>query len=585
MADSHPDPGTPARYLNRILPVPALAALVLLILQYGFPLSGDAALYCFLASEAILGLWIVQEWLRLWWAADRSAHLRQYPGRLMLTVPGLLYFVGHIFRTVSYESTPDHMVLRDLPLLWMALIQTGLVLTHLIGIIRRRFRDRGIQPGKVFAGSFLLGSGIGAALLLLPRCTTAGIDPVDALFVAVSAICVTGLSTVDVATVFTPLGQGVILILMQIGGLGIMTLTMAFVTLMPGSLSVREKVMLQDMLSEDRLSSIGALLRRITAITVLVELAGATVLYLQLHQGDGWDGELAFRCLFHAVSAFCNAGFSNLPDASLAEVLARPGIGAVIMMLIVLGGIGFPVLVDLGGFLRHRLRGIRDYRSLHLSTRLVLISTLLLLLGGAAAILLTDRAGSFIGMTMAEQMYNSLFLAVSSRTAGFAAVPVGSLSHATVLVVVILMWIGASPASCGGGIKTVTVALAFLNVRAVLRGEQEVEIFGRVIDRRSLARAFAGMTLSVAILGLASLALFWLEPGPAPLDLAFEAVSAWSTTGLSRGITADLGKPAALLLVLLMLVGRVGAVTLATSLLRRAPEKHYGYLRENIPVN
>ncbi len=410
------------------------------------------------------------------------------------------------------------------------------------------------------ASSFLLLIAVGTGLLLLPASTPAGqpITVVDALFTATSAACVTGLAVRDTGTGFTLFGQGVILALVQLGGLGIMTLSLLVFTL-GGRLAISQLSLVEQTLAAPGSPDLRRLVRLVFVTTFGAEAIGALLLALRWRESLG-PARAVWYGLFHAVSAFCNAGFSLFADNLVGWRSDWP-VNLVVIALIVLGGLGFLVLHDL------RRTGGRFGR-LGLHARLALSMTAILVAGGTLALWGIEGRSSFAAMSPGERFQASLFQSVTARTAGFNTVDLATLAPASLLLLMLLMFVGGSPGSCAGGIKTTTAAILALTTRARLGGRQHVNLFHRTLPPRLVQTAFALTSLAFAAAALGLFVLLLLEaPGVregrfSPLDLAFETISALGTVGLSTGTTPRLGEGARLVLSALMFVGRVGPLTL-----------------------
>ncbi len=455
-----------------------------------------------------------------------------------------------------------------------------------------------LNPAQLFIFSFAFIILSGAALLELPNATTAPISFVDALFTSTSAICVTGLIVVDTATRFTALGKSIILILIQTGGIGIMTFTSFFGFFFKGgSTSFSEKFLLSDFFSEDNVSEISKTLVKVIFITLLFEMIGAAFLYFSL-DGNYFTtiGSKIRFSIFHSVSAFCNAGFSTLTD-NLNDYRIRNSYSIlyVISFLIILGGIGFPILLNLYTFIKYKILGLiswlrfghkKDYipKMIRINSRLVIYTTLFLLVIGTVFFFLFEKDHTLKGMDMAGKIAHSFFNSVTPRTAGYNSVVMSNLSVAAIVLTIFLMWVGASPVSTGGGIKTSTFAIAILNAFRIARMKRHIEFHKRELHERSVNRAFAIIILSIVILGCASLIMYLLEPDKGPLNILFECVSAFGTVGLSLGITSSLQDSSKLLLVLLMFMGRMGILTLLFALFRSSKSSAYRYPKENIVI-
>ena len=560
-----------ARLLDVSLLLCGLCTLVLFGLVLGFPLSAAHRELVATATHLVLLLFALQEAARFALAPRRLAHLlaRKIEAALAAVV---LLEVALGGRFVAWlHSLGTGLSPATLTLLYLG----GAQLTLLASVALRALRDnrwlggRTLTPGLVLLLSFGVLITLGTLLFKTPHATTAaGISWVDALFVATSAVCVTGLSPVDVSATFTTHGQWVLLGLIQLGGLGVMTITYFFAYFMAGGVSLRSRIGLSDLLSEENLGQIGGVLAIIVAFTFGVEAVGALAIHASLSGTPGAPENLAFFSLFHAVSAFCNAGFSTL-SAGLAEpaLAANRGLILSLIPVIVLGGIGYPVVKNFWDFaaasVRRRL-GLRlaNPPRLTANSRVVLVTTAGLLAGGTLVYWLTEYAlAANPGAAAADSPWlTALFYASSARTAGFNITPTDALLPATAALLMFLMFVGGGPASTAGGIKTSTLAVALLSLRRVLFGRRDIEAFGRRLPDDLANRALAIILVAVAFTTAVSLALLVLHPELDPADLVFEAVSAVSTTGLSRGVTAELSDPAKLVLSFAMLVGRVGVL-------------------------
>ena len=435
----------------------------------------------------------------------------------------------------------------------------------------------GRSPEGLLVASFALTIVLGGLLLWLPLSHNGPLGFLQALFTSSSAVCVTGLAVVDTGTKFTVFGQLVILLLIQAGGLGVMSFAALAYQLLRRRMTLRAQAALSSaMLQQDVGNAFAGLFGRIVRFVLLAELIGFVLLFLALWPGHG-PGHAAYSALFHSVSAFCNAGFSLYPD-SLIRLRDNPLLAATIMALIILGGIGHPVAVDLWQRLTALVHG-NDARGarLTLNSRVALVSTGLLLLAGFVLLLI-------FGMTPAEASWGerinaALFQSVTSRTAGFNTVDMARLAPSSLFVLVMLMFIGGSPASCAGGIKTTTFSLWLAKLWSSLRGQQRTQLFGRYIPDEISRRVsmIIGLSLLWNVLGI--LLLLETETATAGVgmhDVVFEQISAFGTVGLSSGLTPQLSIFGMIWIMASMFVGRLGPLTLAMWMLtRRAPQIRY----------
>ena len=438
-------------------------------------------------------------------------------------------------------------------------------------LLRRRFRRKSDRSTRYLVVFFLLLILLGTVLLCLPVSSRDGRSCgfLTALFTATSASCVTGLSPVDTWSQWSGLGQAVLLLLIQVGGLGYMTIVSLLYFLLRRRIGLQDRLILQQALALNELDGIMKLLRLVVAGTLLVEGCGAVVLTVRFLTEMPF-GRALWYGVFHAISAFCNAGFDLMgtfgPGSSLTRYAADPVVLFTVMALIILGGLGFFVWNDL---LIHRF----SWKRLSVHTRLVLVTSCALILLGAAATLALEwsNPGTLGSMEPGQKLLSALFQSVTTRTAGFFAMDQGALSGSGKLVSILLMLVGGSSGSTAGGVKTVTVALLFLTALRVLRNRKEVVVFGREIPQDQVSSAL-GITLLVSMLGLLGGILLSALNGISLGDAMYEAVSAICTVGLSTGITASLNPGSMLLLVLYMYFGRVGIMTISFAFMTRVPE-------------
>ncbi|OGK93017.1 MAG: hypothetical protein A2W08_01840 [Candidatus Rokubacteria bacterium RBG_16_73_20] len=446
------------------------------------------------------------------------------------------------------------------------------------------------RPIALLCVSFLLTIAVGTIVLLAPAATAAGRTTgfVTALFIATSATCVTGLADVDVASHFSRFGHWVILILIQVGGLGIMSITTALALVFRRALSARARGAMQEILEEETVTGFRRLIVAIVAITLGLEAGGALAIYPVLSLGaDGQPlatADRAFHAVFHAVSAFCNAGFSLYPD-SFGRFAGNSTLNLVIMVLVVLGGIGFPVMNELIRVDRWWRRGLRGgWAFLPVHARVVLVTTAALVCVGAFAFLVLEWNRSLAGLSLGERLLASSFQSVTLRTAGFSTVDFSLLGTPMLLVCLVWMFIGGSPGGTAGGVKTTTIAVLALTFRAMLRQRADVEVFGRSIPAVNVYRAAAVAAISLLLLFVLTFLLFAVEPVQPFRSLLFEAVSAFGTVGLSLGTTASLGAPGKLIVCALMFVGRLGPFTLAVAAALSKDQAAYGFPSTKVVV-
>ncbi len=460
---------------------------------------------------------------------------------------------------------------------------------------------RRINPSFIFSVSFLIIIFIGAGMLMLPRASYNGISFIDALFMSTSATCVTGLTTVDVVTTFTPMGRMFLMILIQIGGVGVMTLTSFLAVFFMENASLYNQSMMCDMVSSKSLNSLLSTLLYILGFTLIIEGIGALFIFISIHGTlDMTLQREIYFSIFHSISAFCNAGFAIVPDnLGYAPLMVDHNLFFfVISMLIVFGGISFPILVNLAETVVYRIKKYRERlfgggrdklnRVVHLldiNTKIVLIMTLILIVVGTVTIAIFEWNHAFYGMSVLDKCVQSFFNAVSPRTAGFSSVPVSSFSLQTILLILALMVIGGGAQSTAGGIKVNVFAIIMINMRAIIYGAKRVRVFNRELPFDTIRRANSTLLLYLifAFMGIFVITIF--EPEASLLEITFECISALSTVGASLGITPSLGVDSKVAVIVLMFVGRIGVLTMVSSLIKQKKNRDYRYPSGNIITN
>ena len=419
-----------------------------------------------------------------------------------------------------------------------------------------------LSTSHIIMLSFLSAILLGSLLLALPISSASGkaVPYIDALFTAGSATCVTGLVTVPTFSTWSVFGQIVILLLIQVGGLGIITVMASFVVFMHRKLGLSDRVLLQDAFNLNTLSGLGAFVRKVLLGTLLVEGVGA-MLYLPVFIKDfGLRG--IWVSVFNSVSAFCNAGFDIIAEDSLCRYATHPLINFVTAALIIVAGIGYIVWWDVLRVLKDPK--LRRWRHLTLHSKIALTTTAILIFGGALLIFLFEyRNPQTIGtLPLFDKIQSSLFQSVTTRTAGFAGIPQQNLSEGAAMVSCLLMFIGGSPVGTAGGVKTVTIAVLLASAFSTVKNKNETVLFHRCISREMIGKALAVVTMSALIAISSTLLLSATIDAPA-LDIAYETISATATVGLTRGITPLLNSWGKLIIIATMYLGRIGPISLA----------------------
>lgn len=445
-----------------------------------------------------------------------------------------------------------------------------------------------LKPPQIIILSFLCAIVIGTILLSLPFAVKDGnkISLVDSLFTATSATCVTGLIVKDTGSFFSPFGKIVILALFQIGGLGIMTFSTLFAIALGRKLTIRENVVIQRALNQQKVENLKDLIKYILAITLGVEFIGAALLFLRWTRTENWTlADTLIKSVFHSISAFCNAGFC-LFSTSFGRFFSDPYINIIMISLIFIGGIGFVVILDLPKLFAFR----KGFTKINIQTKMVLTVSIVLIIIGALSIFFMERNNVLAGSTFKDRIFASLFQSFTSRTAGFNTVNIGNLLTPTLLVIVFLMFIGASPGSTGGGIKTCTFGILFATVNAMLHNKDRVSVFKATIPKEVVRKALVVFFLAITWIFLSAVALLFIEQarlgnsGNYFMKILFEVTSAFGTVGLSTGITPHLSAFGKILIIVTMFVGRIGPLTAALAIALQQEKVIYTYPEERVMV-
>ncbi len=444
-------------------------------------------------------------------------------------------------------------------------------------------RKKELNPGQVLVLGFASVILIGAILLNLPIATQSGgsVGFINALFTSTSAVCVTGLVVVDTGTYWTVFGKSVILLLIQIGGLGFMTMATSMAFLVGKRISLRSRLIMQEALNQFTISGIVRLTKYIIYTTLIIEGLGAVLLGFKFVPEYGWSTGV-FYSVFHSISAFCNAGFDIIGHGrSLTPFVGNPLVNFTIVMLITVGGIGFTVIIDLF----QKATGKIKMLSLH--TKFVLLVSGILVASGFVMIFIFEYSNpnTLGGLNFGEKLLAALFHAVTPRTAGFNTLPMDQLTVPTKFLTIIHMFIGGSPGSTAGGVKTTTMGLVILLIVSVITGKEDIEFSNRRFQTATVMRALAILGIGLFIVITVTLFLSFTEPGLKFIDIFFEAISAFATVGLSLGITSKLSIAGKVIITITMFFGRLGPLTIAMALARRQAKKQlYRYPEGRIMV-
>lgn len=460
--------------------------------------------------------------------------------------------------------------------------------------------DRKINPSLMLATSFLFFIAIGSFILMMPKCTVGGIQYIDSLFVSTSAVCITGLTPIDVSATFTPFGLLVLALMIQIGGLGVMTFTSFFALFFTGNNSVYSQVVVKDMIYSKTINSVLSTLLYILGFTLAIELAGAVAIFLSVHGtlGMSLEDEIIFSG-FHSLSAFCNAGFSNIESglSNPALLHSNQSIYLIASALIFAGGIGFPILVNFktAFFLRvrrmcnrifHSGRRFREPAHIYdMNTKLVMTTTCIIIVVSSALFFLFEYDNSLAGMSLYDKVVQSVFNSFVPRSSGFSSVSPAGFLNITIIMMAVLMWIGGASQSTAGGIKVNTLAVILLELKSTVMGKDRVVVYNRTIAHDSVRRACAVVTLSILAYVFYAMALVALEPALPVRSLLYEAASALFTVGSSLGVTPELSDMSKILLCTAMFLGRVGIISMLIGFTGNRKDAPVKYPVDNVIIN
>jgi potassium uptake TrkH family protein len=568
----------------------SLVALAAIIYFHGFPKTDESVRIYLVIIRSSLGFYLLKYLTRLFFDFKPREFLQEnrFEGIIMLLIfiQGFgMFIIGTDLVTLLFRlfGLGQFVIL---PLLFVQLYFL-LIVGMEAGRASQRLTTLNMRPQALLALSFLVLIFGGAFLLMLPEMTFTGrISFIDAIFTSASAGCVTGLTVVDTATFFTFKGKVLIMILIQLGGLNILSFATFFATFYRSSTSIKYKSIVKDFLSTEKISDSRSLLRQIFIFSLVFEISAAILLYF------AWDpGPLvsyqhrAFNALFHSVSAFNNAGFSLFTNNLYESVIRNAwGFHIIIMTLIFFGGIGFMNLNHFRSFIVQRVVRKQKWIQLNVGTHLALVTSIALIVAGTVVFIILEWDRVLDGYDTGGKVVISLFQSVTTRTAGFNSVDMGRLSAPVLVFFLFLMYVGASPGSTGGGIKTTTFALILKSAWANLRGENYLVFYKRTIPESIIDKAYSIAFFSLSVIFISVFFLSITEPDKSFLSLIFEEVSAISTVGLSNGITPQLSVTGKIIIALSMFIGRTGTLTLAILITNKVISTNYKYAEVGVIV-
>ncbi|MBC5993432.1 TrkH family potassium uptake protein [Pontibacter cellulosilyticus] len=578
--------------MRRTTYVMAFLAVGLLIYAHGVVESPVRLHNLYYAIDGILAIFVIIYFLRILYAFERVKFLKRtwFEGMLMAIVfinQVGTYMLGipvvyNVFESIGIPLSVE---------LYRVMVSLYMLVLLIVELLETRVHLKAVQikPSITFLLSFVFLVLLGTGLFMLPKMTNApeGMRFIDALFMATSASCVTGLAVVDPGTYFTFGGQVVLLMLIQMGGLGILTFATFFASLMRQGVGVRQHVAMHELLESESLYSTKGLLQKLIFLTFTIEAIGAAVIFASWGPSAEFQnlGTKLFYSIFHSVSAFCNAGFSLYPMGLYTEpVRFAYVLHLVVAMLIIFGGIGFPTILDVLSPKAMRERLNAPWKNWKMLSRITIYTSAALIFLGTVGFFLLEYYNTLSELNFAEALVTSFFQSVTTRTAGFNSVDISALNVPTLLMFIFLMFIGGSPGSTAGGIKTTTFTVILISVLATIRNKRNMEIGHRTIPHYVSYKAFSIFTFA-AVLNI--FFIFVLSITDAQFDimrLAFEQVSAFATVGLSTGITAGLSDGGKSVIIMSMYIGRVGTLTLALALSTKAPSINHRYPDTHLAV-
>jgi len=570
------------RFNRYIIGFALFLAIFSLILEYGFYFSSFSFIFHFLEiiSAGLLTIYLLISYLT---TDDKISFLADNRGYFIFIFIFLIIFSFAYFQKIpiTFSNFLNKFLKIDVLtfLIQLYLIIFLFLSTAQINQLISSVKGTFLRPLLLIPLTFILLIFTGTVLLLLPKSTTNGhISFVDALFTATSATCVTGLVIKDTGSFFTRFGQIVILLLIQIGALGIMTFTTFFGIILGRKIGVKERALLSDALNLKVVSKIVQTVIGIVFFTFIIEILGALFLYFRFIPYFGKGLYTFYLAIFHAISGFANAGFS-LFSTSFKNFQADLGINLIMSILIIFGGLGFIVLFDLFRWVRSKIKKQRANLTLH--SKVVLLVSIFLIIFGMFFIYLFESKNLLAGYSLKTKLLSSYFQSVTARTAGFNTISIKSLTLPSTFILILLMFVGASPGSTGGGIKTSTFAVLILTIREWLTGRKEPRIFKRKISTIVVHQALCVFFLALVWI-LGSTLILLVTEKTNFMDALFEEISAFGTVGLSRGLTKNLSTAGKLVITISMLVGRIGPLLVAIYVGRKGIVEKYTYPQEEV---
>lgn len=580
------------RLLKNLSLLVSIVAIGSLIYFHGFPVTDQTRYWLTVIIKSSFAFYILKYIAGFVYSFEPLEYLRssRNEGILMLLIVvnffSATFFDFHIIKWAGKE-----IGIHSIETFFVFFIQFYfLIIIGLeIGRASTSLPSIKLKASTLFILSFMVLITIGSLLLMMPEMTSSGesMPFMDAMFTSISASCVTGLIVVDTATYFSFKGQMLIMLLIQLGGLNIISFATFFGLFANRGIGIKHQSIIQENFSGESLMSSKSLLRKIFLFSFIIELIGMILIFFSWGPNVNFqsNGQQIFQSAFHSISAFNNAGFS-LFSSGLYEEYVRNAhlLHIIIAMLIIFGGLGFPVIREVFSVKSFRERINSPWKKYGLSTNIALYSTVFLIALGGIVFFFTEANNTMKDMNFGESLVASFFQSVTTRTAGFNTVDIGSLGTPVLLFFLFLMFIGASSGSTGGGIKTSTFTLVLLSAYSTIRGKKNLELFKHTIPFELLNKAFSIFLFSATFIFFATFILTITEKDMSIMDLVFEEVSAFCTVGLSTGITSDISAAGKVVIMVSMFIGRVGTLTIAFALSKKKVSTDYKYPKAHMLV-
>jgi len=568
---------------NLILLILSIFGSAILVYKYGFYYEPEVELTIERAILLIFSFFLIIYTYKIFRAGTVEYLYKKRYFIYLLVLITILEALSFVFKR---EAITIENILSYSNLLLIILVQFSILNQMIASAIKYNIRIAALKfrPAFLFVSTFLFLIFCGACFLKMPRAVNPGefISFTDALFTSTSAACVTGLTVVDTATKFSVFGKIVILLLIQIGGFGMVIFGAFFAVIFGKSLNLRSVAIIEDLLSDERINNIKSALVKIFRATIIIEGCGALLLAVAWRDYFSSTSDLIGFSIFHSISAFCNAGFGlfteNLMHSSTQN---NPLLLYTIAILIILGGLGFGTIIEIFNKLTTKQK--RKIR-FSLQTKIVLAISFCLIVIGLIGLYFVESNSSMQNMSIIQRINHSFFQSVSARTAGFNSIDMSLLTNPAILLLIILMFIGGSPGGTAGGVKTTTLAVSFISIKSIIKGERRLSFMRKNIPYRNFNSAVIVMVFSVSLILISTFILSFTEPQADFLTILFEEVSAFGTVGLSLNFTSSLSVAGRYIIIITMIIGRLGPLTVAVAMSGNNKKIDYEFPEEPIMI-